>query len=338
MQHVRVLQDGFWERTTVVRDQAGQLFVCKETTSAGIDSPWGQNALRAEIQFLKSVSPEAAPYYPPLIDDWEDTDTGTIGYRIPFFSDYPTVAEAVLQGTLTQVESDTIQSNLAKAVFAATHRPVPHVDFVTHVSDTIDDAVARLCELHQFTDCIEASDITINDKSMPGLRQCFAMLKVSPAMKELESLPTVRLHGDLILENVLWNADGSPPLRLIDPVSVAGITHGPAAFDLVKYASYATGELYALRSGNVPAGPVIAEPQTFRYAPPRLPAFSRVDLLSVFASAFEDYHGERNPRVERLLDGYFSLVMAVNTSGVQQWGRILKGILELNAATETLET
>ena len=52
---------------------------------------------------------------------------------------------------------------------------------------------------------------------------------------------------------MLWRpaddaAGNSPQLVLIDPVSVAGVTRGPPLFDLVKYESYATGELLALRS------------------------------------------------------------------------------------------
>jgi hypothetical protein len=37
-------------------------------------------------------------------------------------------------------------------------------------------------------------------------------------------------------------------------------------------------------------------------------------------------------RLAYLIDGYFSLAMAVNTTGVQRQARLLKGTTDLNAA------
>lgn len=338
MEHVRILQDGFWERTAVVRDENGRLFVRKESTRAGVDSPWGQKALRAEIDFLRNLSPKARKYFPPLVDDWQDAQSGCIGYLIPFYSEYHTAAEAVLKSSLTQPESDRLQTLLAEAVFSATHQPAAPVDFVSHLKSTIENAIVRLRNHPQFRDCVDSTEVSINGKIFPGLSACFDRVCESPAMAKLKTLPTVLLHGDLILENVLWNPEAGNPIRLIDPVSVAGITRGPALFDLVKYVSYASGELFALRTGKVIAGPDSENASSYEFTLPLLPPFRRIDLLTVFNRAFETVHGERSPQIEQLLDGYFSLVMAVNTQGAQQWGRVLKGILALHAASETLET
>jgi hypothetical protein len=335
---VKVLQDGFWESTSVVRDAQGCLFVRKQSTAAGADSPWGHQALREEIRFLGSVPDAAKIYYPPLVDHWDDPVNGKVGYCIPYYADYENVSIAVRNESLSQSEADEIQRHLSTAIIEATHVPAPPCGIVQHIRETIEDAILRLRKLPDFASCIDTREIEINGSVMPGLGRAYALARDSAAMKMLDSLPTVRLHGDLILENILWSATGTPPLRLIDPVSVAGIASGPAAFDLVKYASYASGELYALRSGAIQTRPASEGSNAFIYHPPELPAFTRIDLLSGFARAFEQRHGPPNPAVDRLLDGYFSLVMAVNTSGQQQWGRIIKGILSLNTAVETLVT
>ena len=332
MEFVSVLQDGFWERTTVVRDESGELFVHKESTPAGADSPWGQTALREEIRFLGSVPAQAHPYYPPLQESWDDQTTGRVGYRIPFYPDYENVSAALRRGALSQDDADQIQAHLADAVVEATHQPAPASGFVDHLLKTIEKAFSRLRELPEFATCIDAPEISINGVPLLGLASAYERARTSPAMATLKALPSVCLHGDLILENILWNPSAERPLLLLDPVSVAGIWHGPAAFDLVKYASYASGELYALRSGAVRAGPDSQDSSSFHYQISLPPAFTHIDLQSSFNQAFEKRHGARDPRIEHLHDGYFSLVMAVNTTGPQQWARVLKGILALNAA------
>ena len=107
---------------------------------------------------------------------------------------------------------------------------------------------------------IRAESIRLNGGPQAGPRMAFARALTDGAIiAALDAEPQVRLHGDLFLENILWRrgrgaASISPPLVLIDPVSVAGVVSGPPLFDLVKYESYATGELPALRSEWVDVG------------------------------------------------------------------------------------
>ncbi|MEZ5325720.1 MAG: hypothetical protein R3F19_11740 [Verrucomicrobiales bacterium] len=278
MEHVRVLQDGFWERTAIVRDATGRLLVRKESTAAGADSPWGRTALREEIRFLDTVPGLAKNYYPPLVDHWDHSaSNGSVGYCIPYYDGYENVSVALRNGSLSQADADQIQCHLADAILEATHQPASPFGIVRHVCDTIEDAITRLRKLPDFASCIDSAELKINECVMPGLSRAYDRARESPAMQTLGSLPTIRLHGDLILENILWNPAGDPPLRLIDPVSVAGISSGSAAFDLVKYASYATGELYALRSGAIKTGPTPGERDAFTYEPaPCLPSVASI--------------------------------------------------------------
>ena len=105
----------------------------------------------------------------------------------------------------------------------------------------------------------------------------------------------MRLHGDLFLENMLWRpaddaAGNSPQLVLIDPVSVAGVMGGPPLFDLVKYESYATGELPALRSEWVEvAGFDGSDDYRYRvrWDSAELAPFRRLDWHTRFRRAFD---------------------------------------------------
>ena len=330
MERVKVLQVGFWEKTTVVRDANGGLSVRKQSTDAGSRSPWGLSALREEIRFLRGLSKKALQYYPPLLEAWDQPSD--VGYRIPYYADYRDVSSLLREGRFLQREADEMQALLAEAVFDLTHERLDRGSIVPHLKETIETAISSLTKLPKLSSCIVDSTIELNGQELPGLAAAYELSVNSNAMTALESLPSYRLHGDLILENILWNPTGGPRLRLIDPVSVAGISCGPAAFDLVKYASYATGELFALRSGIIEAGPLPGGTGAFVYKVPRVAAFADTDLSSSFSREFERRHGPRNTGVEHLLDSYFSLVMAVNTQGVQQWGRVLKGIQALTAA------
>jgi hypothetical protein len=128
---------------------------------------------------------------------------------------------------------------------------------------------------------------------------------------------------------------------LIDPVSVAGVMRGPPLFDLVKYVSYAKGELPALRSEWVDIAGFNDEERGYacqiRYHAPELAPFSARDWHSRLTRAFEAKYGSTPARLYALIDAYFSLAMAVNTQGVQRRARLLKATADLNAVLGNLE-
>ena len=49
------------------------------------------------------------------------------------------------------------------------------------------------------------------------------------------------------------------------------------------------------------------------------------DMTSRFRDHFVRHHGEIDLSLYNLIDGYFSLVMARNTTGLHQYARVLKG-------------
>jgi hypothetical protein len=66
----------------------------------------------------------------------------------------------------------------------------------------------------------------------------------------------------------------------------------------------------------------------------RLAPFRTRDWYSRLLRAFEAKYGPLNRRLFRIIDGYFSVAMAVNTGGLQRRARLLKATLDFNAAMD----
>ena len=74
-----------------------------------------------------------------------------------------------------------------------------------------------------------------------------------------------------------------------------------------------------------------------RFEPPELTPFRTHDWHTRFRRAFEAKYGPPNACLHSLIDGYFSVAMAVNTSGVQRRARLLKATQDFNAVLQTAQ-
>lgn len=318
---IRTLKDGYWDLTTLVRATDGMLRVRKESRETANPGPWAHEALRNEISYLQNLPDPAKPYFPPLLDCWDDR---TIGYEIPFYSDRPDLARLMLEKRLDPKALEEVQDELALAVLSGLHSSgeCDGNDFCIHLKSVIEESIEHLTQINEFRELIEDDSLVLNDQDIPGIRHSFELLGNSGAWERLAAQPSVQIHGDLILENMLWS-----PILLIDPVSVAGLTHGNPLFDLVKHESYARGELYAIREDLVRAERLedriylLEIPWTYEALEP----FLEGDMTSRFRDHFVRHHGEIDLSLYNLIDGYFSLVMARNTTGLHQYARVLKG-------------
>lgn len=330
---IRILKDGYWDRTTVVQSDDGALRVRKESRALRDPGPWAHAALRNEISFLKAFHGQERIPLPPLLDSW---DGKTIGYEIPFYDDRVDFAKMLLAGDVEQGVADGMQSQLGAAVFDGLHSAelLKREQFAMHVREVIRESIDALAGEARFSALCQGAPVEINGRSVPTLSSSLHLLDEESAFESLDATLSVLLHGDLILENILWS-----PMILIDPVSVAGLTSGHPLFDLVKYESYATGELYAIREELVTAEPAGAG-YVFEidWEHEKLAEFGRLDLCTVFRDCYRRAHGEVDPTLYALIDGYFSLVMARNTTGAHQWARVLKGCHCLASASGAMET
>ena len=318
---VRTLKDGYWDHTTVIRTSEGTLRVRKESREAEAPGPWAREALRNEISYLKSIPEAAGDFFPPLLSSWDEQ---TIGYEIPYYQDRPDLARLVLAGVLDPPDCGKIQGQLAEVVLGGLHsaEQVGGAPFCAHLEAVLTESIEALSAVEAFEQIVNGTDLSLDDQPVTGLRVSLARLHASGILKRLAREPSVRLHGDLILENMLWS-----PLLLIDPVSVAGLTMGHPLFDLVKHESYARGELYAIREELVTACRLSDGTYSCQipWGTEALQPFDRIDLTTGFRKEFIRQHGEIDLHFYHLIDAYFSLVMARNTSGIHQFTRVLKG-------------
>jgi hypothetical protein len=352
----RTLKDGYWDRTEVIELPDGSRRVRKRTKGAAF-GPWGVESLRREIRYLTTLPERARTVFPPVLAAWDDNraDVPDVGYEMPFYADHVDAGELARRGVLAQTEIDAFQDVLAKAVVERLHEPAKADEsLAAHVRSIVEHAWSELEKDPALAALINAATIELNGARVHGPRAAFArVVRETDALASLDAPPCVRLHGDLFLENILWQprsadsgsaplAEGSvaPRLILVDPVSVAGVTCGPPVFDLVKYESYATGELLALRSEWVDLGGFGSESgarlaHRYRYAirweDAALQPFRTLNWHARFRRAFEARHGAVDRRLYRLIDGYFSAAMAVNTGGAQRRARLLKATAEFNA-------
>ncbi|MEC8942800.1 MAG: phosphotransferase, partial [Verrucomicrobiota bacterium] len=228
---IRTLKDGYWDRTTVIRTSEGSLRVRKESKETDNPGPWAREALRNEISYLDSIPEAARDYLPVLLLSWDDKTTG---YEIPYYEDRPDLACLVLEGSLGPDDAKEIQRQLVEAVLIGLHsaEQVDGAPFCAHLEEVLTESIEALAGEDHFHEIVETESLVLNGQTLPGLRASHAHLRVSGILNHLAGQSSVRLHGDLLLENILW-----PPLLLIDPVSVAGLVMGHPHFDLVKHES-----------------------------------------------------------------------------------------------------
>jgi hypothetical protein len=352
---VRTLKDGYWERTEVVVNPEGSFRVRKSSKPDAHLGPWGVTALRREIEYLSTLPEKARTAFPPVLAAWDDggAELPRVGYEMPYYPDHVDAGKLARTAALSQSQIDQFQEALADVVLERVHAPLASrtlsegwraltvQPLSAHVTDVVADALRSLETDPVLASLIRASSIRLNGAAQAGTRAAFAHAAAGGALAvALDGEPQRWLHGDLFLENILWRQSedvaGMPPrLVLIDPVSVAGVVHGPPLFDLVKYESYATGELPALRSDWVEIGGFDAG-EDYRYdvrwQSAELAPFRRLDWHSRFRRAFEAKYGAVDLRAYHLIDGYFSVAMAVNTDGIQRRARLLKATSDFNAA------
>ena len=341
---VRTLKDGYWDRTEIVAMPDGSQRVRKRSKGAKAPGFWSVRSLRREIVYLTGLSGEARSVFPEILHAW-DVETGDVpdvGYEMPFFPDHQDAGIHARDATMEQSEIDLFQEHLADAMIGRLHVGMKMEEPLSeHMVGIVVQALADLKRDPALAPLVDAERIELNGVSCWGPRAAFERIQqTTDALAALDAAPSVRLHGDFFLENILWRRapmkGDQARLVLIDPVSVAGVFAGPPVFDLVKYESYARGELLALRSAWVEVAGFEPRPTgEYRYrilwGEPGLDAFKMRNWHAQYRSAFEKKFGAVDPRMYRLIDGYFSAAMAVNTDGAQRRARLLKATMEFNA-------
>jgi hypothetical protein len=259
---------------------------------------------------------------------------------MPFYAHHTDAGELARRRGLSQAEIDLFQQELAEAVLHRLHESAPGAKPLSrHLVQAVRQALDGLEADPALTRLINAETIELNGAPVAGPRAALErIVRDTDALSALDRVPSVRIHGDFFLENILWRQaeEGAEPrLILVDPVSVAGVSEALPLFDLVKYESYASGELVALRSERVEVSGIGARDHRYtwriRWEDAALQPYREFDWHRGFRRAYESTYGAVDRRLYRLIDGYFSVAMALNTGGIQRPARLLKATADLNA-------
>jgi len=341
---VRTLQDGFWDLTEVIELADGSRRVRKCCKGATAERPWGVESLRREIRYLRSASPEAAEVLPRLLACWDRPGAKgpEVGYEMPFYANHRDAGTLARSGALDQEEIDIFQGELADAVFARLHGRTGRdaEPLSQHMIRAVRQAFRGLVADRAYSALIDVYEIELNGRPALGPRAAFEQIvRETDLPARIDDTPAVQLHGDLHLENILWRplavSGEDSRVIMIDVVSVAGVTFGPPLWDLVKYESYATGELMALRAEKIEVAGLGDGSGRYRCRirteDQALEPFLKFNWQALFRAAYESQYGRVDERLYRFIHGYFNAAMALNTSGIQRQGRLLRATEDFNA-------
>ena len=338
---VRLLKDGYWDRTEVIEVADGSRRVRKRNKPAAT-GPWGVESLRREIRYLTTGPMRVMGVLPRVLACWDKESAGVpdIGYEMPFYAHHTDAGELARRRVLSPAEIDRFQVELADAVLNRLHEPAVRDEPLSrHLVQAIRQALDGLEADPALARLISADAIELNGAPAVGTRAALErIIRETDALAALDRVPSVRIHGDFFLENILWRqteTGSEPRLVLVDPVSVAGVSEALPLFDLVKYESYASGELVALRSERVEVTGIGDASHRYtwriRWDDPALQPYRELNWHGGFRRAYESKYGAVDRRLYRLIDGYFSAAMALNTAGLQRQARLLKATADLNA-------
>ncbi len=341
---VRTLRDGYWDRTELIRLNDGCLRVRKSSKGAQAPGPWSVHSLRREMQYLMALQGPAADYFPALLAAWDHAQRP--GYEMAYIANTTDLGTIGCSAGMQQRQVDLFQDKLGQVMFNLIHEQVrPQYSLAQHISEVIDSVLRQLQQQNELAPLINAQSVWINGDRLAGTQAAMQRLvRDGHALRSIDQPPHVRLHGDFFLENILLGPQTVDPqwpgqLTLIDPVSVAGVFQGHPLFDLVKYESYATGELPALRSEKIELEG-FNDPAQGRYIyrfcteDPAIRPFRQIDWHSRLRSAYLSKYGLIDQAAYYLLEAYFAAVMTICTTGRQRPARLLKATLALNAALQ----
>jgi len=333
-QVIRPLQTGFWENVLLVKVD-GRTRVRKELHR--LDTPWARDVFIREWRYLRELPESLQPPFVSVIAQCEGLLADPppadqpLWFDMEYLEGFTDVRALLAEGDVGPSEAMRIQELLVTALIDGLYRldgePFEAGRIVWPVIEQVLAFAANDDDLAPYA---RADALMVNGKVLPNLPRTLPAVRVDEALRQqLDAAPSVVLHGDLFYENVLYRPD-SPAIRLVDPVSVAGVAAGPVVFDRTKFASWLSGGLYALRHGafelrSDPAGRHPRVDYAWAKDDPVLSHLHRVDLGGRVLAAMDELTGPTE-RAQTVLDVYFNLAMVPNTPMPQKLLRYARAV------------
>lgn len=334
---IRTLQAGWWENVLLV-EVDGRPRVRKELHR--LDAPWARDVFVKEWRYLTGLPESLRPPFVSVVDQCDElTDNAPptdrpLWFDMEYLDGFTDVRSMLAADDLEQNDADSIQELLATALLDGIYRlPGEPFDAEMIVWPVIEQVLTFALNDDHLSPFARPNALIVNGNVRPNLETTLRAARTDPRVSEqLTSAPSVRLHGDLFYENVLYRPD-PPAIRLIDPVSVAGVDSGPVVFDRVKFASWVSGELYALRHGAFelttdrnghPPGVEYA----WKRGDPVIDNLQRLDVGAGVLSAMDKLTGP-SEQAQAVLEAYFNLAMVPNTPMPQRLLRYARAVEHL---------
>lgn len=336
-QLVRRIQSGWWEDVLLVRVD-GDLRIRKLLHR--LDAPWAREVFIQEWRYLRALPDTLRPPFVRVLASCDELLADPIPPNRPLWFDmeylegFSDVRALLSEGQVGPTDAERIQDLLTDALVRRLYRlpgePFRADRLIWPVFEQVGDFATHDADLSRYARC---ENLLINGRPYPNLRKTSPRARTDDRVRQqLDGAPSVRLHGDLFYENVLYRRD-PPAIALVDPVSVAGVASGPVVFDRVKFHSWITGELYVLRHGRFEirhdaSDTACRVEYNWASGDPVLRELRRVDLSSHVLAAMDLLAGP-SEQAQAVLAAYFHLAMVPNTSMPQR-------LLRYARATEIL--
>ncbi len=339
---LREIQTGWWEDVLLVRVD-GEPRVRKVLHR--LDAPWAREVFVKEWRYLRGLPDAVSPWFVRVLDECEALRATPIRTDRRLWFDmeplegFTDVRTLLAEGRFSALEAEQVDRLLVDALVHGLYRlpgePFEPEQIVWPVMQQVLRIAMDDPDLARFA---RAERIVVNGRSLANLQHVLPMVwgdaRPTAQLRDAES---VRLHGDLFYENVMFRPD-PPAVRLVDPVSVAGVEAGPIVFDRVKFASWTGGELYALRHGAFGlTGDAEGATPSVDYAWSREdPVIANLDRIRPGGTLLEAMDTLTGPCEEAraVLDAYFALAMAANTPMPQKLLRYARSVERLAAWAE----
>ena len=318
---VRPLQTGWWENVLLV-EVDGQRRVRKELHR--LDAPWARDVFIKEWRYLRDLPASLRPPFVSILAECDELrsarppDDCPLWFDMEYLDGFSDVRALLADGYIDPRDAERIQDGLIAALLDGLyHLAGEPFQADRIVWPVIEQVLSFAMQDDDLADYARADVLTVNDTDVPNLRRTWGAARADDdARRQLDDAAAVRLHGDLFYENVLYRAD-PPAIRLVDPVSVAGVAAGPIVFDRVKFASWLSGELYELRHGGFtlqgdPARSVPRVNYAWSMDDPVLRHLREVDLGGRVLEAMDERVGPSD-EAQAVLHAYFNLAMVPNT-------------------------
>ena len=142
---MKILRDGYWDRTDLIELKNSTLRVRKVTKGADTPGLWGVSTLRSEIQYMCFLDKNTARYFPRIYSVWDNEQS--IGYEIEYLSDAVVASELIQSGNISQAQANLFQDKLALIVFDKLHMPTaediqPLSEHIMHIFNRALEPVA----------------------------------------------------------------------------------------------------------------------------------------------------------------------------------------------------